>query len=188
MSRLGLRDESVLGNIWCLFSQGQVLPHSSKALPCGSSKNGVEQSLWTAAAQRKHLTWWDSSTAPGPREPLRRLLSCAHFPAGSAHIFCCQSTRGGEWNWEGEMWPRGLSRSRGCRPRAGSHLDKEPELWKMMILIDDQGSEGQAGTLAPGLPNQDGVSFLLSYFFLSKLEQFLRRLALESAKVLPMIA
>lgn len=63
------------------------------------------------------------------------------------------------------MWPGGVSRSRGCRPRGGGHLDQEPELWKM-IIIDDQGSEGQAGTLVPGLPDQEGVSFLLySSFF-----------------------
>lgn len=114
-----------------------------------------------------------------------------YFPAPTSQqalltIFCCQSTRGGERDWEGEMWPGGVSRSRGCRPRGGGHLDQEPELWKMMIIIDDQGSEGQAGTLVPGLPDQEGVSSV--FFFFSKFEQFLRRLALGSAKFLPLIA
>lgn len=59
----GLRDESLLVNIRCLSAWGKGFPHSSKALPHGSSKNCMEQSVCTTA-QRKRLTWWN----PEPRE------------------------------------------------------------------------------------------------------------------------
>ena len=45
------------------------------------------------------------------------------------------------------------------KARGGSHLDQEPELQEMMTIIEDQGSEGEAGTPVPRFPNQEGVSF-----------------------------
>lgn len=67
--------------------QGQGLPCGSPSLSCGSTKNRVEQSLCSATAQGKGLTWWDSSSAQEPREHRQGLLSCARFPVGSAHYF-----------------------------------------------------------------------------------------------------
>lgn len=39
----------------------------------------------------------------------------------------------------------------------GSYSDRGPELQEVMT-IEDQGSEGEAGSPAPGLPNQERVS------------------------------
>lgn len=46
------------------------------------------------------------------------------------------------------------------KARGGSHLDRRPELQEVMT-IKNQGSEGEAGSPAPGLPNQESLlSFL----------------------------
>lgn len=88
--------------------------------------------------------------------PAGTTLLCP-FLTSSAHHCLSQSTGGGEAGkvtcspGHLEVW--GLL----VKARGGSHLDRGPELQEVMA-IEDQGNVGEAGSLAPGLPNQERVS------------------------------